>query len=355
MWYLLNYIAPALHRKEQLDARIEAYNSLNGTDLRVFAPQIVEAKPQSGGTIRIVSRAILFHYIFISGPLEHIKRLASTGGGLSFVLRHPDSLPSTERIPSATTPTVAKPVSTAPTSEKSSVVAKLVGATSSARKISSSTSEKSSVVAKLVGAASSARYVTVSDADIQAFSIIARAYSNRLPYYNPADIDLLDGDEVEVVSGPFTGLKGTFIARRGTQNGNIVVAATSQIGSIAYDIQADTIRIIRFAKDSRRAYDQIDAFIPRLLDALETYRADRPLTPAQAASLHVFTRRFAVTEIPGAKLDAKLQALLTVAHEILGNPQESAAARARYERRLPYVTNPRTLRLLHEIIPFNGG
>ena len=347
MWYLLNYIAPALHRKEQLDARIEAYNSLNGTDLRVFAPQIVEAKPQSGGTIRIVSRAILFHYIFISGPLEHIKRLASTGGGLSFVLRHPDSLPSTERIPSATTPTVAKPVAASPTTENSPAVAQPVS--------TAPTSEKSSVVAKLVGAASSARYVTVTDADIQAFSIIARAYSNRLPYYNPADIDLLDGDEVEVVSGPFTGLKGTFIARRGTQNGNIVVAATSQIGSIAYDIQADTIRIIRFAKDSRRAYDQIDAFIPRLLDALEAYRADRPLTPAQAASLHVFTRRFAVTEIPGAKLDAKLQALLTVAHEILGNPQESAAARARYEKRLPYVTNPRTLRLLHEIIPFNGG
>ena len=343
MWYLLNYIAPALHRKEQLDARIEAYNSLNGTDLRVFAPQIVEAKPQSGGTIRIVSRAILFHYIFISGPLEHIKRLASTGGGLSFVLRHPDSLPSTERIPSATTPTVAKPVAASPTTENSPAVAQPVS--------TAPTSEKSSVVAKLVGAASSARYVTVTDADIQAFSIIARAYSNRLPYYNPADIDLLDGDEVEVVSGPFTGLKGTFIARRGTQNGNIVVAATSQIGSIAYDIQADTIRIIRFAKDSRRAYDQIDAFIPRLLDALEAYRADRPLTPAQAASLHVFTRRFAVTEIPGAKLDAKLQALLTVAHEILGNPQESAAARARYEKRLPYVTNPRTLRLLHEIIP----
>ena len=355
MWYLLNYIAPALHRKEQLDARIEAYNSLNGTDLRVFAPQIVEAKPQSGGTIRIVSRAILFHYIFISGPLEHIKRLASPGGGLSCVLRPPDSLPSTERIPSASTPAVAKPVSGAPTSEKSPAVAKLVSAASSARKISSSTSEKKLTGAKLVGAASSARYVTVSDADIQAFSIIARAYSNRLPYYNPADIDLLDGDEVEVVSGPFTGLKGTFITRRGTQNGNIVVAATSQIGSIAYDIQADTIRIIRFAKDSRRAYDQIDAFIPRLLDALEAYRADRPLSPAQAASLHVFTRRFAVTEIPGAKLDAKLQALLTVAHEILGNPQESAAARARYEKRLPYVTNPRTLHLLHEIIPFNGG
>ena len=359
MWYLLNYIAPALHRKEQLDARIEAYNSLNGTDLRVFAPQIVEAKPQSGGTIRIVSRAILFHYIFISGPLEHIKRLASTGGGLSFVLRHPDSLPSTERIPSATTPTIANPVAASPTSETSPAGVKPVSASpisekspAGAKPVSTApTSEKSSVVAKLVGAASSARYVTVTDADIQAFSIIARAYSNRLPYYNPADIDLLDGDEVEVVSGPFTGLKGTFIARRGTQNGNIVVAATSQIGSIAYDIQADTIRIIRFAKDSRRAYDQIDAFIPRLLDALEAYRADRPLTPAQAASLHVFTRRFAVTEIPGAKLDAKLQALLTVAHEILGNPQESAAARARYEKRLPYVTNPRTLRLLHEIIP----
>lgn len=288
-WYLLNFIAPAMRRKEILDARIAQYNELHQTDLQVFSPQIVEARPDTKGGIRIVSRAILYHYIFLRGPLDDVKRLCVAGNGFSFVLN----------------PNPANPRD---------------------------------------------RYVTVSDADIRAFRIIARAYSNRLPYYRPEDIQLIEGDEVEVVSGDFTGLRGTFIPRRGSGNGNIVVQATAQLGSIAYDIHADSIRIIRFAKDSRRAYDQIDAFVPRLLEALEAYRADEPLTPAQAAPLHVFARRFAVAEIPGAKLDAKLQALLSAANRILGNESAAEAARQRYLARLPHVTNPRTLALLRSIM-----
>lgn len=310
-WYLLNFIAPAIRRSEILDARIRTYNTIHNTDLRVFAPQVVEAQPAPDGGLRIIKRPILYHYIFVQGPLPHVKRFCSEGEGLSFVLRHPDALPSDERISAANTPAGAK----------------------------------------LVSAASSARYVSLSDAEIQAFRIIARAYSNRLPYYRPTDIDLIDGDEVEVVSGPFAGLKGTFIARRGTPHGNIIVNATGQIGSIAYNIKADTIRILRFAKDSRRAYDQIDAFLPKLRAALEVYRANQSLTPAQAAPLNIFTRRFAVTDIPGAKLDAKLQALLAVANEILGNREAAAQAMERYRKRLPHVTNPATIAILRELIP----
>lgn len=342
-WYLLNFIAPAIRRSEILDTRIRTYNTIHGTDLRVFAPQVVEAQPAPDGGLRIIKRPILYHYIFVQGPLPHVKRFCSEGEGLSFVLRHPDALPSAERISSESTPAGAK----------------LVSAASSARNIRSAeenpaeriSSASTSAGAKLVSAASSARYVYLSDAEIQAFRIIARAYSNRLPYYRPTDIDLIDGDEVEVVSGPFAGLKGTFIARRGTPHGNIVVNATGQIGSIAYNIKADTIRILRFAKDSRRAYDQIDAFLPKLRAALEVYRANQSLTPAQAAPLNIFTRRFAVTDIPGAKLDAKLQALLAVANEILGNREAAAQAMERYRKRLPHVTNPATIALLRELIP----
>ena len=374
-WYLLNFIAPAIRRSEILDARIRTYNTIHGTDLRVFAPQIVEAQPAPDGGMRIIKRPILYHYIFVQGPLPHVKRFCSEGEGLSFVLRHPDALPSDERISSESTPAGAKLVSAASSarnirsaeenpaekisSESTSAGAKLVSAASSARNIRSAeenpaekiSSASTSAGAKLVSAASSARYVSLSDAEIQAFRIIARAYSNRLPYYRPTDIDLIDGDEVEVVSGPFAGLKGTFIARRGTPHGNIVVNATGQIGSIAYNIKADTIRILRFAKDSRRAYDQIDAFLPKLRAALEVYRANQSLTPAQAAPLNIFTRRFAVTDIPGAKLDAKLQALLAVANEILGNREAAAQAMERYRKRLPHVTNPATIALLRELIP----
>ena len=335
-WYLLNFIAPAIRRSEILDTRIRTYNTIHGTDLRVFAPQVVEAQPAPDGGLRIIKRPILYHYIFVQGPLPHVKRFCSEGEGLSFVLRHPDALPSAERISAASTRaekiSAEENPSTLPSSERIS-------------------SANTSAGAKLVSAASSARYVSLSDAEIQAFRIIARAYSNRLPYYRPTDIDLIDGDEVEVVSGPFAGLKGTFIARRGTPHGNIIVNATGQIGSIAYNIKADTIRILRFAKDSRRAYDQIDAFLPKLRAALEVYRANQSLTPAQAAPLNIFTRRFAVTDIPGAKLDAKLQALLAVANEILGNREAAAQAMERYRKRLPHVTNPATIALLRELIP----
>ena len=352
-WYLLNFIAPAIRRSEILDTRIRTYNTIHNTDLRVFAPQVVEAQPAPDGGLRIIKRPILYHYIFVQGPLPHVKRFCSEGEGLSFVLRHPDALPSSERISSASTRAEKISAEENP-SASTSAGAKLVSAASSARNIHSAeriSSESTPAGAKLVSAASSARYVSLSDAEIQAFRIIARAYSNRLPYYRPTDIDLIDGDEVEVVSGPFAGLKGTFIARRGTPHGNIIVNATGQIGSIAYNIKADTIRILRFAKDSRRAYDQIDAFIPRLLDALEVYRANQSLTPAQAAPLNIFTRRFAVTDIPGAKLDAKLQALLAVANEILGNREAAAQAMERYRKRLPHVTNPATIALLRELIP----
>ena len=362
-WYLLNFIAPAIRRSEILDTRIRTYNTIHGTDLRVFAPQVVEAQPAPDGGLRIIKRPILYHYIFVQGPLPHVKRFCSEGEGLSFVLRHPDALPAAERISSASTSAEKNPAAL-PSSEKISAAstsagAKLVSAASSARNIRSAeenpsekiSAESTSAGAKLVSAASSARYVSLSDAEIQAFRIIARAYSNRLPYYRPTDIDLIDGDEVEVVSGPFAGLKGTFIARRGTPHGNIIVNATGQIGSIAYNIKADTIRILRFAKDSRRAYDQIDAFLPKLRAALEVYRANQSLTPAQAAPLNIFTRRFAVTDIPGAKLDAKLQALLAVANEILGNREAAAQAMERYRKRLPHVTNPATIALLRELIP----
>lgn len=289
-WYLLNYIAPPIRRRQSLVQAIDLYNARNGTEIVHFLPEIVEPVRDPDGRIRMIERPLLYHYIFLHGALDNIKQLAATHPGLSFVIdrsaTHPDH-----------------------------------------------------------------RYLTVSDADMHSFRIIARHYSNRLPYYSPADVELLCGDEVEVVSGDFTGLRGIFISRRGTGNGHIIVQSNQQIGSIAYDIKAEHIRIIRFAKDSRRAYDQIDAFIPRLLDALAAYRADHRLTPAQASALQVFTRRYSITEIPSAKFDAKLQALLWSAHTLLGNTTEALSARQRYERHASAVTNPKTRQLLSSILP----
>lgn len=288
-WYLLNYIAPAMRRHETLARNISAFNASRNVDIHYFLPEIVESR-HVNGKLKMISRPLIYHYIFLHGLIDEIKEFCTTYNGLSFVINH----------------SVIDPAN---------------------------------------------RYVTVDDATMHAFRIIARHYSNRLPYYSPADIQLLEGDEVEVVDGPFAGLRGTFIARRGTSDGNIVVHADQNIGSIAYDIKADSIRVLRFSKDSRRAYDQIDAFIPRLRTALDAYRADRRLTPSEAAPLQIFTRRFSATEVPAAKFDAKLQALLWSAHTILGNQTEAAVARARYQQRAASLTNPKTRDLLTQLLP----
>ncbi len=291
-WYLLNYIAPALRRRETLMQAIQRVNATtpDAPPITPFLPEVVEAVENPDRSLRLVGRPLLYHYIFIHGTLDSVKQLATTLSGLSFVINR-----------SATDP--------------------------------------------------ARRYLTLTDEDLRNFRIIARRYANRLPFCTPDDAQLIQGDEVEVISGDFAGLRGIFIARRGSADGNIIVRANQQIGSIAYDIRAEQIRILRFAKDTRRAYDQIDAFIPRLLEAIDLYDSDRPLTPSLASALQIFTRRYSATEIPGAKFDAKVQALLWRANTILGNETEAAAARIRYERRAPSVTNPRTQTLLTRILP----
>ncbi len=273
-----------------LEHHVATYAASTGVTLDVFAPEIVEGVLVDG-QVRLTPRPLIFHYIFMRGPIDDIRRFCTTFQGLSLILSHQPGQQN--------------------------------------------------------------RYVTIPDADLHSFRIIARFYANRLPYYNPADIDLIEGDEVEVVSGDFTGLRGTFIARRGTADGHILVRPTAQMAAIAYNIKADTIRILRFAPDSRRAYDQIDAAVPRILSALQKARSGQPLTPADTAPLSVFLRRYSALEAPNAKFDAKLQALLLTAARLLNDPAAANAAAGRYAARAHSITNPTTLALLHILRPLS--
>ena len=63
----------------------------------------------------------------------------------------------------------------------------------------------------LIDRAGKNRYATVSDPQMKQFMTIARAYSNTLPFFSPADIDIAAGDLVEVITGDFPGLRGHYI------------------------------------------------------------------------------------------------------------------------------------------------
>ena len=229
-----------------------------------------------------VERPLLYHYVFVRGCLDDVRVLCRTVTGFSFVLNY----------------------------------------------------------------AGENRYMTVTPASLEAFRIIARLYEYKLPCFSVDNVTLEQGDEVEVMVGPFAGLTGTYISRKGASQRNILISVTQSLAAVAYDIRADYVRVIRFAKDSKRAYDQIEAFIPRLLMALRCYHDGTKMDSLLISHLVVFCRRMEDVRLNNDKVDSKLQLLLMTANMILGNMDDYFKAKTRFDRLARQITNQFTQALV---------
>lgn len=227
------------------------------------------------GEVRMKSVNLTFHYVFVRGTLDQISELCRMSNGFSFLLDR----------------------------------------------------------------CSKERYAVISDRDMTNFKNIARAYKNCLPYFSLEDIDLEDGDLVEVISGDFPGLIGTYMPKAKSNSGNIVLNVYNKVGTIAFNVKAVDVRVLEFSHKSTRANDQIDAVIPHVITALQFYSEEKALPQSLAAKLSVFCRRMGVVKLNNRKLDAKLQALLYGGNYILGNIEEAGHAAAKYEKLRDSVTN----------------
>ena len=230
------------------------------------------------GEIRMRTVSLTFHYVFVRGTLPEIKQLCISPNGFSF----------------------------------------------------------------LIDRSSEERYAVIDDARMAGFMNIARAYRNCLPYFSLEDIDLEDGDVVEVIRGDFPGLVGTYIPRPRSNSGDIALHVYNNVGTMAFNVKASDVRVIEFARNSTRANDQIDAFMPHLLKALRLYAAGEPLTTTLAAKLSMFCGRMEVARLNSRTPDARLQLMLHAASHIIGNMAQSAASLGRYEKLKDSVTNPWT-------------
>lgn len=235
---------------------------------------------------------LTFHYVFVRGTLHAVKDLCSRDNGFSFLIDH----------------------------------------------------------------GSDKRYAIIPDNVMAQFMTITRAYRNCLPYYPLDDIDLESGDLVEVVKGDFPGLRGYYMPIEKSNSGNIVLRVFNKVGTMAFNVRASDVRVLEFSIQSRRANDQMDAFVPHLLAALRLFDSDQPLPTRLAAKLSVFCGRLDETRMNNRKLDARLQILLYAANTIIGNLQASQKALLRFRRLEPDVTNEWTkglARLLTSVIDKN--
>lgn len=227
------------------------------------------------GEIRFRDAHLTFHYVFVRGTLPEVKLLCSQQNGFSFLIDH----------------------------------------------------------------GSDQRYAVIDDRDMAHFKTITRAYKNCLPYFPLNEINLEDGDLVEVVKGDFPGLKGYFMPNPKSKTGNIILRVFNKVGTIAFNVNASDVRILEFSPNSKRANDQIDAFVPNLLAALRLFRSGQPLPTPLAAKLSVFCGRMEDASLKNRKLNARLQILLYGANTIIGNPAAAEKALDRFNRVRESVTN----------------
>lgn len=255
-WYVLNYIPSSGTRAAAVERTVEKFNVENNSNIEVFAPTFVEMKQLPGGTVRLVERPLLFHYVFALATADEAKALCNLVAGFSFVID------------------------------------------SNAREH---------------------RYATVSGAGMEAFRMIARVYGNTLPCFPVDAAELDEGDLVEIVSGPFAGITGTFLSRKGASTGNILIRVANSIASVVCDIKTEYVRILRFGRHSGQLYDRLDAFTVPLLTAARMFWAKKTLPHNLLTRISIFCSRFGVVRADSPKIDAKLQLLLLASYRILGD------------------------------------
>lgn len=274
-WYVLNHIDSTLGKQEAVvRSKIEKFNLSQSASLEVFAPTFVSVVNIGGKCVR-TEHPLTFHYVFVKGTFDAVKKLCGMAGGFSFVFNH----------------------------------------------------------------GGAGRYAILADRQMEDFRTIARAYQNRLPFFYIDDVDLEAGDKVEVVEGDFPGLVGYFIPNAKSTTGNIVLQVTQSLATIAYNINVKSVRVLEFSKKSRRSYDQIDAFVPKLYGVLRKFNQGVALAAKEIGELTVFCRRMGIVRSGNSKFDAKLSAILAAAHHILGNHDEAAEAARRFEKLKNAITS----------------
>lgn len=248
-------------------------------------------REEKNGEVRMKTARLTFHYVFVRGMFAQVKQLCGQSNGFSFVLNR----------------------------------------------------------------SGASKYAVVSDREMAGFKNIARAYKNCLPYFSLSDIDLEDGDLVEVINGDFPGLVGTYMPKSRGKTGNIVLSIFNNVGTIAFDVRATDVRVLEFSGKSTRANDQIDAFIPQLLKALRLFHAGEALPAQLLAKLSIFCSRMEAVSLNNRKLNVKLQALLYGGNFVLGNMDVAERFAATYRKLSLSVTNEWTAALIALVFGVTTG
>ena len=181
------------------------------------------------------------------------------------------------------------------------------------------------------GRLSQVKDLHLSDEDMSAFRSMALAYKYNMPCFSPSEVDLVACDKVRIVGGEFAGVEGYLVSQQGRDGGRVIIKVGELMAVQTLDINPKYISVLSFAKGSRRMYDKIDSYEPKLRRAMDYYKRNGDLDVTNAAAVSYFITRFGLAEIPTAKMRAKVSALLAASYYLMGDKERYEAAKCSWE------------------------
>lgn len=287
-WHVLAGHRSNMKAGRSLDTLVKSFNSGRSSGLEYFSPSFIDISNR-GGKVSRTNRSLLCQYLFMRGEEKEVREFCKVNPDFNMVVRR--GIEDGER-----------------------------------------------------------GYLTVSDKEMANFRRLAAIYRYSVPCFSLDEVDLEKGDKVEIIGGMFEGVVGILESQKGKQGGRVIVKVGDGIGVATYDIQAEYIKVLEFAKGSKRLYDILDSHTARLQRIIAGVYGGSPLVISDIATIDYFLRRYSSVVPDNDKLKSKFYALLAVDYQLTeqqGKAEESVIACL---ESLSSVTNRATLALVRQLL-----
>lgn len=275
-WYVLTGYALDKKRNQPIEAQVARYNRESGADIEVFAPTFVKAYNKDKEPRRRLLPMVC-QYFFLRGELAQVKDFRYRNREYNLIHDRADTDPDA--------------------------------------------------------------YMSLTDEEMSGFKSLALAYKYKMPCFSLSEVDLVACDKVRIVGGEFAGVEGFLVSQQGRDGGRVIMKVSESLGVETLDINPKYIQVLSFAKGSKRIYDKIDSYIPKLRRAMEYKMRYGDLDVSNTAAVSYFITRFGAANIPSAKMRAKVSALLMASYYLMGDTERYEAAKRESLDNLDSCTN----------------
>lgn len=284
-WYVLKLPGTHLHAAAELQAEVERRESEGEPVFDFFAPSYTKVRTLRGREEN-VRRPLLYNYVFIHASEAEIKRMKRL-------------LPAYNFLP----------------------------------RVRNDESEW---------------FPFLTDAAMQNFRWVARAYEDRLPAYTPDPSRLVSGDRVRIVGGQFHGVEATLVSTAGSSNKELVVRVDDWLWVPLLHVAPGQYEVIGLSENAKHEYFHFDNARIRdgLHQALEHHHGGG-LTEADRKLASEALLAFQSLEVNTDVMRCKRYAYLLIIHTLLGNEAERTDILTTIRSFLPLVKAEQSRAMLH--------